>query len=128
MFFFQLPWLPEAALRAGNFAAIRRQLHAPEYVEALNRPGALTATINYYRALFRRGVPTTRAASRSPIHAPVLVIWGQRDPFLGPALAEPPATLVPDRRIERLADVGHWPHLEQPERVNEWLTRFFKGG
>jgi pimeloyl-ACP methyl ester carboxylesterase len=128
MFFFQLPWLPEAALRAGNYAAIRRQLRAPEYVEALSRPGALTATINYYRALFRRGLPTLRAASRSPIKVPVLIIWGQRDPFLGPDLAEPPAALVPNRRVERLADVGHWPHLEQPERVNDLLTGFFKGG
>ena len=126
MFFFQVPWLPEAALRAGNFAVIRRQLHAPEYVEALSRPGALTATINYYRALFRRGLPTLRAASRTPIHAPVLIIWGQRDPYLGADLAEPSATLVPNQRVERLADVGHWPHLEQPERVNDLLTRFFK--
>ena len=128
MFFFQLPWLPEAALRAGNFAVVRRQLHAPEYVEALSRPGALTATINYYRALFRRGLPALRAAARTPIHAPVLIIWGDRDAFLGPDLAEPPASLVPNRRVERLADVGHWPHLEQPERVNDLLTRFLKDG
>jgi pimeloyl-ACP methyl ester carboxylesterase len=128
MFFFQLPWLPEAALRAGNFAALPRVLRAPEYLEALSRPGALTATINYYRALFRRGLPTLRAASRTPIQAPVLIIWGQRDPYLGPDLAEPPARLVPNRRLERLADVSHWPHLEQPERVNDLLTGFFKGG
>ena len=128
MFFFQLPWLPEAALRAGNFAVVRRQLHAPEYVEALSRPGALTATINYYRALFRRGLPALRAAARTPIHAPVLIIWGDRDAFLGPDLAEPPASLVPNRRVERLADVGHWPHLEQPARVNDLLTRFLKDG
>ena len=128
MFFFQLPWLPEAALRAGNFAVIRRQLRAPEYVEALSRPGALTATINYYRALFRGGLASLRAAARTPIHAPVLIIWGDRDAFLGPDLAEPPATLVPNRRLERLADVGHWPHLEQPERVNDLLIRFLKDG
>ena len=128
MFFFQLPWLPEAALRAGNFAAIRRDLRAPEYIEALSRPGALTAAINYYRAMFRYGVPTVRAVARDPIQARVLIIWGERDRFLRPALAEPPAALVPDRRIERLPDVGHWPHLEQPERVNDLLVRFLRAG
>jgi pimeloyl-ACP methyl ester carboxylesterase len=58
----------------------------------------------------------------------VLIVWGERDRFLGPELAEPPARLVPDRRIERLADVGHWPHLEQPERVNDLLIGFLRAG
>src|SRR5437764_1012609 len=35
MFFFQLPWLPEIALRANNFAAIRGTLREPEYVAAI---------------------------------------------------------------------------------------------
>ena len=126
MFFFQLPWLPEAALRAGNFAVIRRDLRAPEYLEALSRPGALTAAINYYRAMFRQGLPTARAVARSRIQAPVLIIWGERDRFLGPELAEPPVALVPHRRIERLPEVSHWPHLEQPERVNDLLIRFLQ--
>ena len=128
MFFFQLPWLPEAALRAGNFAAVRRQLRAPEYVEALSQPGALSAAINYYRAMFRHGVPTLRATARSPIQTPVLIIWGERDRFLRPELAEPPAALVPNRRLERLVEVSHWPHLEQPGRVNDLLIRFLRAG
>jgi pimeloyl-ACP methyl ester carboxylesterase len=48
------------------------------YVEALSRPGALTAAINYYRALARQTPALVRALPR-PIEAPVLVIWGERD-------------------------------------------------
>ena len=65
--FFQLPFLPEIALRLGKYRAIERQLtREPKrprafsdediaaYKEAIAQPGALTAAINYYRATFRR--------------------------------------------------------------------------
>jgi epoxide hydrolase 4 len=124
MFFFQLPRLPEAALRAGKFAFIRRELRDPEYVAALAQPGALTATINYYRAMFRRprGIPLRKWPR---IEAPVLVIWGQRDRFLGPELAAPDEHLVPNVRLERLP-TSHWVQLEAPERVNELLVDFLR--
>jgi len=124
IFFFQLPWLPEALLRANNFAAIRRQLSAPEYVEALRRPGALTAAINYYRAMFR----VRPSVVRRRFDKPVLVIWGQRDRFLGPDLAVPDPRLVPHAVVKRLLDAGHWVQLEQPERVNDLLVAFLCGG
>ena len=125
MFFFQLPWLPEALLRANDFAAIRRQLPEPEYVEALRQPGALTAAINYYRAMFRVGPAAVRRMRRR-FEKPVLVIWGQRDRFLGPDLAVPDSRIVPRAEVERLLDAGHWVQLEQPERVSELLVAFIQ--
>jgi pimeloyl-ACP methyl ester carboxylesterase len=125
MFFFQLPWLPEALLRANDFAAIRRQLPEPEYVEALRQSGALTAAINYYRAMFRVGPAAVRRMRRR-FEKPVLVIWGQRDRFLGPALAVPDSRIVPRAEVERLLDAGHWVQLEQPERVSELLVAFIQ--
>src|ERR687894_743878 len=66
LFFFQIPRLPEAVIRAGDSALLRcvfrRDPVRPgalttedieRYVEAMARPGALTATLNYYRALLR---------------------------------------------------------------------------
>ena len=66
VFFFQIPRLPEEVIRAGDFALLRSVFRSdpvqPEaltaedierYIEAIARPGALTATINYYRALLR---------------------------------------------------------------------------
>jgi epoxide hydrolase 4 len=136
MFFFQLPRLPEALLRANDFATLRRlfrtdpvrrgafsEADIERYVEAARQPGALTGGINYYRALFRQGFGRARASIR-PIEAPVLVIWGEQDRYLGAELAEPDPALVPHARVERLPDASHWVHLDRPERVNALLLDF----
>jgi pimeloyl-ACP methyl ester carboxylesterase len=73
MFFFQIPWLPEALLglrRARPVAdAIRRSSVRQDSItaddleclrDAASEPGALRSAINYYRALFRG--PEARAA------------------------------------------------------------------
>ena len=135
-FFFQIPWLPEKVLRAGDFALVRSVFRndpvrpgtfggddIDRYVEALSRPGALTAAINYYRALARRA-PTLAKKLRRRIGAPVLVIWGQKDLFLVPELARPHPALVPNARVERLPDASHWVQQDRPERVNALLLDF----
>src|SRR5260370_10408307 len=65
MFFFQLPWLPEALFCAFNFrVGVRALLRSsrpgtftPEdlaqYRSAWSQPGSLTGMVNWYRALFR---------------------------------------------------------------------------
>jgi epoxide hydrolase 4 len=136
MFFFQLPRLPEALLRANDFATLRRPFRVDpvrrdafsaadieRYVEAARQPGALTGAINYYRALFREGPGRTRASIRR-IEAPVLVIWGEQDRYLGAELAAPDPGLVPDVRVERLPDASHWVQADRPERVNALLLAF----
>jgi len=138
-FFFQIPWLPERVLRAGDFALVRSvfrndpvrpdtfgEENIGRYAEALSRPGALTATINYYRALARRG-PTVARALRRRIEAPVMVIWGQRDLFLVPELAKPDPVWVPNVRLERLPDASHWVQQDRPEKVNALLLDFLRG-
>jgi pimeloyl-ACP methyl ester carboxylesterase len=138
-FFFQIPWLPETVLRARDFAVVRFVFRndpvRPDtfgeddidwYVEALSRPRALTATINYYRALARRAPDLARTLRRR-IEAPVLVIWGQRDLFLVPELARPDPVFVPDARVERLPDASHWVQQDRPERVNALLLEFLEG-
>jgi pimeloyl-ACP methyl ester carboxylesterase len=66
-------------------------------------------------------------ALRRRIEAPVLVIWGQRDLFLVPELAQPNPTLVPDARVRRLPDASHWVQQDRPERVNALLLDFLGG-
>jgi len=136
MFFFQVPRLPEAVLSASNFASLRYALRnepvrpgtfSPEdierYVEALARPGALYAALNYYRALFRRNPFESRGMLRR-IEAPVLVIWGEKDSLLGAELAEPDRYWVPDLQMERLPDAGHFVAEDRPEKVNALLLDF----
>lgn len=136
MFFFQIPRLPEKALSASDFASLRYALRnepvRPEtfssgdierYVEALAKPGALTAALNYYRALFRRNpIESRRLLQR--IEAPVLVIWGEKDRLLSADLAEPDRYWVPNLRMERLPDAGHFVAEDRPEKVNALLLDF----
>ena len=54
----------------------------------------------------------------------MLVIWGEKDRFLVPELAEPPAARVPNARVERLPDASHWVQQDRPEKVNALLLDF----
>ena len=137
-FFFQIPRLPEEVIRAGEFALLRSVLRGDpvrpstfseedvqRYVEAISRPGALTATINYYRALLRNPGETRALLQR--IEAPVLVIWGERDRFLSRRLSEPPHLWVPNLvRVKRLPDASHWVAEDRPLEVNTLLLDFLR--
>ena len=137
MLFFQLPWLPERLVRARRWWLFRYGLEhdarpgafTPEdierYVEAWSQPGAATATINYYRSVFRQSPKRAEARIRQ-IDAPTLVIWGERDRYLGAELAEPDRSDVPNlERVVRLPDASHWVHHDEPERINQLLIEFF---
>jgi len=81
--------------------------------------------INYYRSSVRQSQKKAEAALR-PVKAPTLVIWGQRDRYLGEDLAEPERDDVPNLdRVERLPDASHWVHHDEAQRVTQLLTDFF---
>lgn len=136
MLVFQLPGLPEWLFRAHDYALLRAvfrrqpvrdnaftQADIERYIRALDQPGALTAALNYYRAL--RHTPFwTNARTARPIHVPVLSMWGTRDPFLGPRIRIPPRTWVPQLTSVMLEDASHWLHVDQPEAVNRHLAEF----
>ncbi len=136
VFFFQVPFLPEAMLSARGARAIGEAFRGmavdktafPEsvlahYRENARRPGALTAMINYYRANFL----TLAAKQASPvIEVPVLMIWGEADTALGLELTEGYEGYVADFTLERLPGVSHWVQQEAPGEVNRrmlaWLS------
>jgi pimeloyl-ACP methyl ester carboxylesterase len=131
--FFQLPWLPEAVLGARRHAALRQTLlrtsrrgtftrtDLDRYEEAWAEPGALTAMLNWYRALRLR--PPSRDAR---VHTPTLVIWGTHDQALERGLAEASLALCDEGRIVWLEAAGHWVHLEEAAAVNAALVDFLR--
>ena len=139
-FFFQIPWLPEWTFRRNDFAVLvtlfREQPVRPDaftdeeiarYKRAFSRPGALTAAINYYRALFRRMARLTLTQGGigdQRVAVPTLLLWGLRDQALSPSLSEGLDRWVPDLRVERYEDASHWLSLDAPERVTEALLEF----
>jgi pimeloyl-ACP methyl ester carboxylesterase len=139
--FFQIPWLPERLLAARNYKMIEevfrgRMAAQPErftddvvdvYKRAAAGPGALTAMINYYRALVRGGGLKRLSARGFPvIETPTLLIWGEQDPILPREIISDADTWVADLTVRLIPDAGHWVQQEAPETVNsilgEWLT------
>lgn len=136
--FFQLPFVPEGALAACHFRAVRRMFEKSparkgafskadigNYIEALAHPGALTAALNYYRANMRGD--QLGLARSSHIDAPTLVIWGERDPALSIGLLDGLEQVAPRVTVHRIPDAGHWVQNEAPDEVNRVLISFLRG-
>ena len=147
---FQLPALPEALFRAGRFRAFREMLREDpvdpdafspadlqRYVSAWSRPGALTAGINYYRALGRgtaRGLlreglglgprDPERSLVAGRIDHETMVLWGVEDRALSVRLTEGLEAYVPNLRLVRLETASHWVQFDDTQRVNELLCDF----
>lgn len=140
VFYFQLPVLPELGFRLNDYAVLESTLSntvrpdaftdddIERYKSALATPGALTAAINYYRALGRqraRSLLTGGGVDEQRVDVPTLLLWGEQDFALALALTEELDPLIPDLRVERFADAGHWVQFDAPERVGEALLEFF---
>jgi pimeloyl-ACP methyl ester carboxylesterase len=124
---FQLPWAPEFLLGRNGCALLRRTLErssrrgtftaadVDRYAEAWQRPGALTAMLNWYRGL-RRARPAVPADPC--IRVPTRVLWGARDAFLEVGLAAASIALCRGPASQRVfPDATHWLQHEQPEEV-----------
>jgi pimeloyl-ACP methyl ester carboxylesterase len=81
------------------------------------------------RAILRlhRGTPELALQDTlGGLRMPALVLWGDRDPWLDPALADAYASRLQRATLERL-DAGHWPWLDRPELI-ERVERFLNEG
>ena len=108
----------EAVLKAGHFSPLRSAYQGKltpaaieRNIERLSQPGALTAALNWYRALDWN-------ASIGTVATPALYILGSEDPFLGHAAAEATASLVAGPyRFVMLEGRSHWLIEEAPDEV-----------
>ncbi len=132
--FFQLPWLPEQVFSAANFKLGTSSLlltsrdgtftldDLAHYREAWSPPGAITAMLNWYRALFR--YPPTIPDPR--VKVPTRILWGRRDAFLLPELAEESVRYCDSAELTYFPQASHWIQQEEPEKVNQALIAFFR--
>jgi pimeloyl-ACP methyl ester carboxylesterase len=56
-------------------------------------------------------------ADLASLEMPALVLWGERDPWYGPELADAYGSRLPDATVQRVPDAGHWPWLDRPEVI-----------
>lgn len=126
---FQVPWLPERALRLAGLARVERLwarwspgfTPPPGRVEAvkatLAAPGALEAALGYYRALGRPSREDLRLLlARVPV--PTLVVTGGRDGCIAPeAFDDLDDGFVAPRRLVVIPWAGHFVPLEAPDEL-----------
>jgi epoxide hydrolase 4 len=133
--FFQLPFIPELQLKLHNYQAIETafkgmavnkdafsQADIDAYKQAVAKPGAMTAMLNYYRNVFRHGFINR---SWGVLDVPTLMIWGEKDTALGKELTYGTENFVQDFQIKYIPNCSHWVQQEQPQLViqymREWL-------
>ena len=64
------------------------------------------------------GDPALRARL-ADVRVPVRVVWGESDRVVTPAYGRAVADAFPAARFELLAQCGHLPQMEQPQRLLE---------
>ncbi|KQP92339.1 alpha/beta hydrolase [Methylobacterium sp. Leaf113] len=128
---FQIPRLPEAALRAGNFRALRQTLRLTSrpgtfteadlerYAEAWTQRGAPTGMLNWYRALRLK-----RRTQDGPIGVPTHILWGRKDFALSPGLAMESLARCTQGQLTWFPEATHWLHHEAIDAVNMALRDF----
>ena len=135
IFFFQIPWLPEAIIRRNNWRGAQRSLEdssrpgtfseaeLAHYREAWSQPRAFTSMINWYRAIMQK--PPKKLPSRR-IKVPTLIIWGAQDKFLSQEMAQASLDLCDDGRLVLIEEATHWVQHEEADRVNPLISDFLK--
>ncbi|MEL7071796.1 MAG: alpha/beta hydrolase [Cyanobacteria bacterium J06581_3] len=132
--FFQLPILPELALKANNYEGIRAafrdtainpkaftEADLDALVAAAAKPSALTSMLNYYRNIFSGSFFNQQW---DVLHIPTLMIWGENDVALGKELTHGTEEYVSDLTLHYIPNCSHWVQQEQPELVNQYIKAF----
>jgi pimeloyl-ACP methyl ester carboxylesterase len=111
----------------GDGSGLRQMLHetgldsedADMYAMALSEPGALTAALNWYRAMS----PST-LADLEPVMVPTMYVWSTGDAAIGRVAAEGTGQHVQGPySFEVLEGVSHWVPETAPEQLSGLLIR-----
>jgi pimeloyl-ACP methyl ester carboxylesterase len=114
----------EEVLLADDARRLRRMLSGGEqdsgipaeaidqYVAVLSAPGALTAALNWYRAM-------SSGPKVDPVDVPTTYVWSDGDVAIGRTAAEACANYVTgDYRFVELPGVTHWIPEQAPEQLS----------
>jgi pimeloyl-ACP methyl ester carboxylesterase len=87
--------------------------------EALDGPGRRRAVLRYYRTNLQRGIVATFTIKPK---ASALCLHGEHDGCMHPGVIERYlGSTAPGSQLELIPDCGHFPQLEQPDRVVELI-------
>lgn len=141
--FFQLPRIPEAALRADDFALIDRIWrdwspgwdYPPARLESVKETfrtsGTVESALSYYRNMFRpisefeELTTDERVSPTDAIEVPTLVLGGATDGCIGPELfRDIDQAFAGPWEQEIIPDAGHFLHHERSDHVESLVIDF----
>ena len=126
--FFQFEGIAEAWLQHDDWALFRELTRGDgdvdRYISDLSRPGALTASLNWYRANLAPRMPGPPPNLR-PVEAPTLGIWSTNDYYLDGERMKMSGRFVKGPwRYEQIEGASHWIPLDAPDRLNQLLIEW----
>ncbi|CAB4027647.1 epoxide hydrolase 4-like, partial [Paramuricea clavata] len=97
------------------------------YRYTLSKPGAWTASINYYRSslLYGDQQPWKRKAKKT-LPMPTLVVWGDKDKALDVSLLNGLDQYVENLTIKIVEGATHWVQHDEPDIVNRHVRQFLQ--
>ncbi len=122
---------PGFVRRWASLAYANPEAVTDELVDILAGPPQDRGSARAFSALFRAAIAVNFSPSVKAIlptlTVPMLLIWGQKDKFVPPVLAQRFTQYNQNLELLNLEDVGHCPHDECPEKVNQvildWINR-----
>jgi pimeloyl-ACP methyl ester carboxylesterase len=100
----------------------------PAFVDQMWRHfgrGTRRAVLDLYRATDLDELGEISAQLRR-LDLPSIVIWGVHDRYVPVEFAERNREALPRAEVHRLENAGHWPFIDQPERVWALLASFLE--
>jgi pimeloyl-ACP methyl ester carboxylesterase len=128
--FFQFAGVAEATIQYDDWAWLRTFSRGDgdlaQAIADLSRPGALTASLNWYRANVAPRLPAP-ARALPPVLAPTLGIWSTGDHYLdGERMVNSGSLTGGPWRYEEIPGASHWVPLDAPDRLNELLLGWLR--
>jgi pimeloyl-ACP methyl ester carboxylesterase len=122
---------PSVLRRWAGLAYAHPEAISDELIDILAGPPQDRGSARAFRALFKATTGVNFSPSVKKIlpnlTIPMLLIWGKKDRFVPPKLADQFLRYNEKLELVYLEDVGHCPHDESPEQVNEeildWIGR-----
>ncbi|KAH6925314.1 hypothetical protein HPB50_003510 [Hyalomma asiaticum] len=126
---FRRPVVPEQYLILNDLAFLdkvhkgftREEEYAHKYV--YSQPGALTGTINYYRAFNNDSDQLSKIPYRK-INVATLILWGEKDEFITTPVARYNQDWLSNSVVIYYEGAGHFPQRECPQHVTDRIREF----